>query len=68
MGDIAIAERTVQRLLDFSGDLAGVMAFGYSDFSPPPPMDAPPLADTARVVWHRPDGLGHHPGDQGPPG
>lgn len=52
MGDVVIAEPTIQKALRFSGDLVGVITLGYSSAAPPPPMDARAVADTDRVVWH----------------
>lgn len=47
MGDVVIAEEVVRARLGMRGDLAGVLALGYSDGSPTPKA----LADD-RVVWH----------------
>lgn len=52
LGDVVVAEREVRAALGLEGDLLGVLALGYSDAEPPPPMDAPAVPGTSRVVWH----------------
>lgn len=48
MGDPLIAERDIKSLLAIDGDLAGVLAIGYSDAAPEPKR-----MGEDRVVWHR---------------
>lgn len=52
MGDVVIAEDQVQASLEFTGDLVGVLALGYSAADPPPPMDTRAFEQSDRVVWH----------------
>lgn len=47
MGDVGVAETSIQRQLGFTGDLVGVLALGYTD---QPPYDKQLRADT--VVFH----------------
>lgn len=47
MGDVLIAEQTVQQALGMDGDLVGVLALGYSDGDPTPKTIEPD-----RAVWH----------------
>jgi nitroreductase len=52
MGDVVVAEPTIRTSFGLVGDLVGVVALGWSDGSPHPPMDAPAFADVPRAVWH----------------
>lgn len=52
MGDVAIAEPQIQRLLGFEGDLIGVLALGYSSKRPGPSRVTRALDSSPRAVWH----------------
>lgn len=53
-GDVVIAEPAVQRLLDFEGDLIGVLALGYSDAEPLPARPSPASTQAEEPVrWLR---------------
>lgn len=55
LGDLAIAEDEVRRLLGFDGDLMGVLTLGHPDGSPPPRREPPSSTQVDQpVVWHLP--------------
>ena len=53
MGDVAVAEDEIARVLGIQGDLAGVLALGFSEEPVPSPRPARDAADAVHVVWHR---------------
>jgi hypothetical protein len=53
MGDVAIAEGGIRAALGIAGDLAGVLALGFSDV-PLPPRQQLNEQDADHVVWHHP--------------
>lgn len=56
MGDVAVAEHEIRRLLVIPGDLVGVLALGFSDTPRPARRQVLDTGDADRVVWHQPGG------------
>ncbi len=56
MGDVVIAEADIGAALGITGDLAGVLALGFSDAPLPPRRQRLDEHDTQHVVWHEPPG------------
>jgi len=54
MGDVVIAEDEIRAALGIAGDLAGVLALGFSDAPPPPRRQRLDEQDADHVVWHEP--------------
>lgn len=54
MGDVAIAEDDIRRVLGIPGDLVGVLALGFSDMPAPPRRQRLDEHDSEHVVWHDP--------------
>src|SRR5579863_8093799 len=54
MGDVVIAEDDICATLGIVGDLAGVLALGFSDVPLPPRRQHLDEQDADHVVWHRP--------------
>ena len=54
MGDVVIAEDEIRTALGIAGDLAGVLALGFSDMPPPPRRQRLDEQDADHVVWHNP--------------
>ena len=52
LGDVVVAEPAIAKELGIRGDLLGVMAIGYSESPPRPPIDVPSFADSPRAIWH----------------
>lgn len=52
MGDICIAEKIIAARLNFTCDLVGVLAIGYSQAPPSPGRLHYDVSDHTRVVWH----------------
>lgn len=52
MGDVVIAEDDIRAALGLTGDLAGVLALGFSDVPLPPRRQRLDEQDADRVVWH----------------
>lgn len=53
VGDVAIAEDSVAKLLGLDGDLVGALALGYSTQTPPPALSSPGVTQVEDpVVWH----------------
>ena len=52
MGDVVIAEEAIRAALGITGDLAGVLALGFSDVPLPPRRQRLDEQDAERVVWH----------------
>jgi hypothetical protein len=58
MGDVVIAEDDICATLGIAGDLAGVLALGFSDVPLPPRRQRLDEQDAEHVVWHRPASAG----------
>ena len=56
MGDVAIAEDDIRRRLGFAGDVAGVLALGFSDVPVPARRQRLDEQDPEHVVWHEAGG------------
>ena len=56
MGDVVIAEEAIRAALGITGDLAGVLALGFSDVPLPPRRQRLDEQDAEHVVWHNPAG------------
>jgi nitroreductase len=56
MGDVVIAEDDISRQLGIPGDLAGVLALGFSDTALPERRQILDVGDADRVVWYQPGG------------
>ena len=54
MGDVVIAEDEIGAELGMAGELAGVLALGFSDVPLPPRRQRLDEQDTDHVVWHHP--------------
>jgi nitroreductase len=54
MGDVVIAEKAIGAALGMAGDLAGVLALGFSDVPLPPRRQRLDEQDADHVVWHNP--------------
>jgi nitroreductase len=54
MGDVVIAEDDICAVLGITGDLAGVLALGFSDAPLPPRRQRLDEHDAEHVVWHEP--------------
>jgi len=54
MGDVVIAEENICATLGIAGDLAGVLALGFSDTPLPPRRQRLDEQDAEHVVWHEP--------------
>ena len=54
MGDVVIAEKAIRAALGIAGDLAGVLALGFSDAPLPPRRQRLDEQDAEHVVWHEP--------------
>lgn len=54
MGDVVIAEDDIGATLGIAGDLAGVLALGFSDVPVPPRRQRLDERDADHVVWHEP--------------
>ena len=54
MGDVVIAEDDIRAALGLTGDLAGVLALGFSDVPLPPRRQRLDEQDAEHVVWHHP--------------
>jgi nitroreductase len=54
MGDVVIAEDEIRAALGIAGDLAGVLAFGFSDMPLPPRRQRLDEQDADHVIWHTP--------------
>jgi nitroreductase len=54
MGDVVIAEDDIRAVLGIAGDLAGVLALGFSDVPLPPRRQRLDEQDAEHVVWHEP--------------
>jgi nitroreductase len=54
MGDVVIAEDEIGATLGMAGDLAGVLALGFSDVPLPPRRQRLDEQDADHVVWHHP--------------
>jgi nitroreductase len=54
MGDVVIAESDIRATLGIVGDLAGVLALGFSDVPLPPRRQRLDEQDAEHVVWHEP--------------
>jgi nitroreductase len=52
MGDVVIAEDDIRAALGLTGDLAGVLALGFSDVPLPPRRQRLDEQDADHVVWH----------------
>lgn len=52
MGDVVIAEKEIGAALGITGDLAGVLALGFSDVPLPPRRQRLDERDAEHVVWH----------------
>ena len=52
MGDVVIAEDEIRAALGIAGDLAGVLALGFSDAPLPPRRQRLDEQDADHVVWH----------------
>lgn len=52
MGDVVIAEEAIRATLGITGDLAGVLALGFSDVPLPPRRQRLDEQDAEHVVWH----------------
>ena len=54
MGNVVIAEDDIRAALGIAGDLAGVLALGFSDVPLPPRRQRLNEQDAEHVVWHEP--------------
>jgi len=54
MGDVVIAEDNICAALGIAGELAGVLALGFSDVPLPPRRQQLDEQDAEHVVWHEP--------------
>jgi nitroreductase len=52
MGDVVIAEDEIRRCLSVDGDVAGVLALGFSTAATPPRRQLLDVEDRELVVWH----------------